>query len=304
VVGLILVFLGTSVLPGISGDSTTTKWFTGFQGSTTVVMEKNHTMLVTISPTTSYAGDATMYDINVSLLGGGHPVASGLTVALYNATGVLVTGEDAWSKVGHYSIIDEEIILSGGTFSLYAYNDTDDSQGHNATLLVTKYTIATSPSVLLWKIDTDTTMTFQLTPPGNGTLELFNMSSALEAAIVGQSIPITIEDGVGTLNGVNATTIGNITFGYTPDGGEERSANGSVQIRPAINTTVFFAGLITDLHDTAGEIISFKAKLVVYAIVNPFEMGIVIPKEEIVIFRDHQGYIGPKFIFGKFIMLV
>jgi len=243
VFGIIMLFVGTSLIPSINGDSITikniaTKWFTGFPGYTKVIMEKNHTLLVNISPATSYAGEATMYDINVDLLGGGHPAANGLTIALYNSTGALVTGEDAWSKTGSYSIIDEEIILSGGTFYLYAYNDTHDSQGHNATILVTKFTVASSPSVLAWKIDTDTNMTFQLTPAGNGTLTLFNMSSVPEAAEVGQSTQITMEDGVGTLNGVNATTIGNVTFGYTPDGGAERSADGLLRVTTATATPI------------------------------------------------------------------
>ncbi|MCJ7697440.1 MAG: hypothetical protein MUO73_03820, partial [Thermoplasmata archaeon] len=81
-------------------------------------------------------------------------------------------------------------------------------------------------------------MTFQLTPAGYGTLTLFNMSSVPEAAEVGQSTQIKIENGVGTLNGVNATTIGNVTFGYTPDGGEERSADGLLRVTTATATPI------------------------------------------------------------------
>lgn len=112
----------------------------------------------------------------------------------------------------------------------------NDSEGHNATLNITNYTVTCSPSILASKIDTDTNMTFWLTPSGNGTLTLFNMSSAPEAAVVGQSTQITIEDGVGTLNSVNATTIGTVTFGYTPDGEEERPADGLLRVTTATAT--------------------------------------------------------------------
>ncbi len=107
---------------------------------------------------------------------------TGLTVALYNETGELVTGDDAWSKTADYSITDEEIILSGGTYYIYAYNATHDSRGNNATLIVTNYTVTSSPSILAWKIDQAVNMTFQLTPAGNGTLTINNMTSLPNAS--------------------------------------------------------------------------------------------------------------------------
>jgi hypothetical protein len=212
------------------------QWYSKFWGYTKVVMQRNHNMMVNITPTTSYAGDATEYDISVSLVSGGHPPTSDLTVALYNSTGALVTGDDAWSKTGSYDITSEEIILSGGTYYLYAYNTTHDSQGHNATLIVTDYTVASSPSVLAWKIDTDVNMTFQLTPAGNGTLTVNNMTNLPNASYPGESTQISIENGVGTLDGVNATTLGNVTFCYTPDGGAQRSAKGLLRVTTATAT--------------------------------------------------------------------
>ncbi|MCJ7697441.1 MAG: hypothetical protein MUO73_03825 [Thermoplasmata archaeon] len=150
VVGIIVLFVGTSLIPGISGDSITikniaTKWFTEFQGHTKVILEKNHTMLVNISPATAYAGDGIEYDIMVTLIGGGNPDEDNLFVALYNETGAYVTGNDEWCKIGDYDITDELIILSGGTYYIAAMNNTCDSQGHNATILVTKYTVTSSP---------------------------------------------------------------------------------------------------------------------------------------------------------------
>jgi hypothetical protein len=212
------------------------QWYSHFWGYTKVVMEKNHNMVVNITPTTSYAGDSTDYDIGISLVGGGHPVTTGLTIALYNETGALVTGDDAWSNTGHYTLTDETLILSGGTYYIYAYNATHDSRGQNATLLISKYTVTSSPSVLAWKIDEAVNMTFQVSPNATGILTLLNMSSAPDAAIADETTDIDIENGIGTLDEVNATTLGNVTFEFTPEGGESRSAQGIVKVTTATAT--------------------------------------------------------------------
>ena len=212
------------------------RWYGDFWGYSKVIMERNHNIMVNVTPTTAYAGDAIEYDIMVNLVGGGHPDDTGLTVALYNATGELVTGDDAWSKTADYSITAEEIILSGGTYYLYAYNATHDSKGNNATLIITNYTVTSSPSILAWVIDEAVNMTFQLTPAGNGTLTLNNMSSIPEASDLGQSTQIAIENGVGTLDEVNAVTLGNVTFSFIPDGGADRPADGLLRVTTATAT--------------------------------------------------------------------
>jgi len=196
-----------------ASESTATGAFWGYAK---VLMEKNHNMMVNCTPTTAYAGDNVEYDIDTSLVDGGNPEKTGLTVALYNETGALVTdATDAWSRTGAYDINDEEIPLTGGTYYLFAYNDTHDSRGHNATIIVTPYNVVSSPSVLAWLVDTSTNMTFQVTPAGNGTLYVKNMS---------------------TLEGVNATTLGNITFDYQSEDGEQRPATGLVRVTTATAT--------------------------------------------------------------------
>lgn len=212
------------------------RWYEGFWGYTTVVMERDHNMRVNITPTTGYAGDAVEYDIMVSLIGGGHPDDTGLSVALFNETGVYVTGIDEWYRDGDYDISDELIVLSGGTYYLSAMNATSDSKGNNATLIITNYTVTCSPSTLAWVIDDDVNMTFQVMPAGNGTLTIYNMSGVPEAAEIGSITQVAIENGVGTLEGVSATTLGNVTFSYVPDGGADRHADGLVRVTTATAT--------------------------------------------------------------------
>jgi hypothetical protein len=207
-----------------------------FWGYGKVVMERRHNMMVNITPTTAYAGDAVEYDIMVSLIDGGNPDADGLSVALFNETGAYVTGQDEWYKDDDYDITDEQIILSGGTYYIAAMNDTSDSKGNNATLIVTNYIVTSSPSTLAWKIDDAVNMTFQLMPAGNGTLTIYNMSGVPEASEEGEDTSISIENGVGTLEGVNATTLGNVTFSFTPDGGDDRYTDGLLRVTTATAT--------------------------------------------------------------------
>jgi hypothetical protein len=207
-----------------------------FWGYTKVVMDKNHDLTVNVTPTTGYSGDSNEYHIMVGLVGSGHPDDTGLTVELRNQTGALVTGDDALSINDDYDITNYAHILSGGTYYLYAYNDTHDSRGHNASIIITNYTVTSSPSVLAWKIDTATNMTFHMTPAGNGVLTLYGMSSQAEASNPAETYPVTIENGTGTIEGVNATTLGNVTYTYEPDGGGDRNATGLLRVTTATAT--------------------------------------------------------------------
>jgi len=240
------------------------KWATGRWGYTNVKVEKQHNMIVNVTPITSYAGDDTEYTIAVSLVGGGHPEEDAtFNIKLYNEAGALVTGTDAWAMDTNYEQTEVKA-LSGGTYHLYAYNDTHDSTGNNATLVITKYQVTSSPSVLAWKIDEAVNMTFQVTPAGNGTLLIENMSSLPNCSFLNQDTQINIEDGVGTLDEVNATTLGNVTFSYTPEDGEERCADGLLRVTTANATpspaTIYIyeatSVTITITHPATGAVLS------------------------------------------------
>jgi|GEM_PF-1620877 len=211
-------------------------WATGRWGYANVKVEKQHTMMVNVTPTTSYAGDGTEYTVTVSLVGGGAPEEDAkLFVGLYNETGVVVTGVDTWppwSELEH----TETKSLTAGTYYLYAYNDTSDSRGYNATIIVTPYSVESNPAMLAWLIDTEQNMTFQVTPAGNGSLILKNMTALPNCSAGGMEHSIQVTNGIATLNNVNATCLGNVTYEYTPDSGERRPAEGLLMITTAVAT--------------------------------------------------------------------
>lgn len=214
----------------------------GLSGYAIVDMNKRHNMRVNATPMTAYAGDGVDYDITVTLLGGGSPDEDshgGLHVMIYNETGDEVTDSEISSLItpieGDASITDYQIILAAGTYYLYAYNDTHDSQGYNATLTISSYTVTSSPSVLAWLIDTATNITFQVTPAVDGTLKLLNMTSTNGTWLEHETF-VDIENGTGVLDEINATCLGNVTYEFEPFGGEYRHAKGLLRITTATAT--------------------------------------------------------------------
>lgn len=196
---------------------------TGFWGYASVEMVKNSNLWVNCSPTTAYAGDGQRYTMNILADGTTTPATySDINVALYDMKGNKVA---YWGGItGQYQITDT-IPLPAGTYQLFAYNNTHTSEGHNATITVTPYHIDCSPTVLAWLIDTDTNMTFQVTPTQNGSLTINNMSNTPNCSFVGQTRIISIRDGIGTLNDVDATDLGNLTFAFMPDGGNSQETD-------------------------------------------------------------------------------
>jgi hypothetical protein len=208
-------------------------------GYAAVEMNKQHNMRVNLTPITAYAGDSVEYSITVSLLGGGEPDEDGLSIMIYNETGAEVTDPEIvsgiWPIPDDATVTDHEIILADGTYYLAAFNDTHDSQGYNATLTVSSYTVTSSPSVLAWLIDTATNLTFQITPAVDGTLKLLNMTGTNGTWSEHETF-VDIVNGTGTLDEINATTLGNVTFEFEPFGGEYRHAAGLLRVTTATAT--------------------------------------------------------------------
>ncbi len=212
----------------------------GLTGYHNIVMERNHNMRVNVTPVTGYAGDSVEYDITVSIVAGGEPDDSGLSVMIYNESGDEVTDpaivSGIWPITGDPTITNHEIILAAGTYHLYAYNDTHDSQGYNATITISAYTVTSSPSVLAWLIDTATNITFQVTPAVDGTLKLMNMTSTNGTWLEHETF-VDISNGTGVLDEINATTLGNVTYEFEPAlGGDYRHATGLLRVTTATAT--------------------------------------------------------------------
>ena len=237
----------------------------GYWGYGSILMKRNNDLYVNCTPDSAYAGDMVQYDIDILSNGETAPETySDITVKLYNSTHDVVGTDDAWSKTGYYDINSEDIALAPGTYYLFAYNNTHDSEGHNATVIVTPYEVVTSPSALAWLIDTEQNITFSITPAVSGTLKVENVSSTPNGTWTGYTagtiVPIT--DGVGSLIGFNATDLGNITYDFRPEGGEEKEAVGLTQVTTAVCSpdpdTVYIGDpettvTITVTHPATGE---------------------------------------------------
>jgi hypothetical protein len=199
-----------------------------------VEMQKKHSMVVNCSPTFTHAGNATLYDIDVSSDdASGHPAT--LTVAILDSDNDYVDSTNyVWTGASYWNIDQQEIILGSGTYTVHAFNNTHDSKGNNVTIRVDKYSVVSNPPVLGWLLDQDINMTFQVMPTGDGLLTINNMSTTPNCSSYGDTMEVDIADGVGTLENVNASTLGNLTFQYTPEGGTAKDANGLVKITTAI----------------------------------------------------------------------
>ena len=104
--------------------------------------------VVEVSKNTIMAGQKTKFYVNVSVVDSsgnttGYPDSSNLQVAIYNETGSRVTleGNTDFGSIQDTDLDEinnsiNEYILQPGIYTLYAYNNTHDSEGYNATLEV------------------------------------------------------------------------------------------------------------------------------------------------------------------------
>lgn len=225
----------------------------GYYGYGTIKMDRNHHLQVNCTPDSAYGGDMVQYDIDILVNGETAPETySDITIKLYNSTHEVVGTSDAWSKTGQYDINSEDIALAPGTYYLFAYNNTHDSEGYNATITITAYEVVASPSALAWLIDTEQNITFSVTPAVSGTLKVENCSSTPNGTWTGYTAGtiVVITDGIGTLSLFNATDLGNITYDFRPEGGEEKEAVGLTQVTTAVCAPVPATVYIGDLSTT------------------------------------------------------
>ena len=97
---------------------------------------------------------------------------------LFDGSGAIsassLTGDSDYSYV-----FDGIYCTRPGTYTLYAYNNTHDSEGYNWTLVVEQVQVTVDKSPLIWKYDENMSATFTVTyngMPVNGSLRIDNMT--------------------------------------------------------------------------------------------------------------------------------
>ncbi|MCD6410829.1 MAG: carboxypeptidase regulatory-like domain-containing protein, partial [Thermoplasmata archaeon] len=225
------------------------------------VMKPRSDLKVEISRDTFMAGKPYHFWINVSTIDPitgnktGTPADSGLHVRIYNETGADVTdtiGSLTKSKLdGSASIeLSSEYFTKPGTYTIYAYNNTHDSEGFNATIHVIPVEVTCDKSEFIWRVDNNITATFTVTwqgQPVNGTLKLYNITDvgkynrtwANYTAGGNDTIELEVVNGVATLHDITAEYLPegkgsmNITFEFKPEesGSAYAKAKGVVLVK-------------------------------------------------------------------------
>ncbi|RLF11115.1 MAG: hypothetical protein DRJ69_02280 [Thermoprotei archaeon] len=232
-------------------------------GYAVVKMKPRTDLKVNVSKNTFMAGEATDFWINIStvdLLTGnvsGKPDKKGLHIAIYNETGENVTGKFGWPSAVELSG-ETNIELTGvavnrsGTYTIYAYNDTHNSEGFNATIQVIPVKVTCDLNEFIWNYDENVTATFTVTwqgnPVGNGTLRIYNITSKgtynstwvnYSASPTENYIDLELKNGVAIMYNITAENLPknvgqmNITFAYRPEkpGSKFAKADGVVPVK-------------------------------------------------------------------------
>ncbi|UCF11876.1 MAG: hypothetical protein JSW06_07455 [Thermoplasmatales archaeon] len=115
----------------------------------------------------------------------GYPADSGLKVRIYNDTGVDVTADigslttsDTDGKANKTAT--NEFLQKPGTYTVHAYNNTHNSEGNNATLIVQPVDVTSTISEFIWNVDKNISATFTIKYNEellNGTLRIDNMTA-------------------------------------------------------------------------------------------------------------------------------
>ncbi|RKX51582.1 MAG: hypothetical protein DRP25_03955, partial [Thermotoga sp.] len=179
----------------------------------------------------------------------GTPDDTNLHVEIYNETGVNVTNKFdswGWSPLNNDVTIklSDVYALEPGTYYIYAYNSTHDSEGFNATFEVVPVEVTADVEELIWNYDDNITVTFTVTwqgEPVNGTLQIIGIQDvgSYNQTWVNATLQheLTVENGVAVIHNVTANnltnaSIQNITFKFKPeDGGGYANATGVVLVK-------------------------------------------------------------------------
>ncbi|MEM0466687.1 MAG: hypothetical protein QXX20_03690 [Candidatus Thermoplasmatota archaeon] len=232
-------------------------------GYAMATMKARSDFKVTVSPNTVMAGERIpkIY-FNTSVVDSSgnttrYPSATGLKVRIYNSTGHDVTadigslGATSLDGAVNKSVVNQ-YFTKPGVYTVYAYNNTYNSRGWNATFTVQAVDVTCDISEFIWRVDKNISATFTVNyqgKPVNGTLKLYNITDigAYNKTWVnysnGEGDPITldIKNGVATLSNITANALPgtaplrNITFEFKPktSGSAYARANGRIPVKIA-----------------------------------------------------------------------
>lgn len=224
-------------------------------GYATATMNPKSDLFVEVSTSSILAGKKTNFEVNVTLgineTGETIYPDEDIHIEIYDASGDKVTLDDDFGSIRD-SDLDEltnsiyAYIVKPGIYTLYAYNNTHDSAGNNATLEVKAVDILCNingGNELIWSVDENVSIEFTVRYNGilqNGTLEIFNISRVddyYRAWIGNKSHTIAVIDGVATLENVTANSLPDdsskeqITFAFKPKYGAYANANDILPVK-------------------------------------------------------------------------
>jgi len=221
------------------------------------VMKPKSDLKAKVSRSTLMAGQYTEFYLNVTTVDpltgnetGTPSNVTGMHVIIYNESGENVTGNFGWPSYSSISF-DEDgsylfqaAITEPGTYTIYVYNNTHNSEGFNATVEVVPVEVSFDKEELIWMYDDNTSVTFTVTwqgEPVNGTLTIFGIKDAGTynqtwanyscTSWTGDWINVTVTNGVATVYNITANnlssgvSIENITFKFTPEETNSKPAN-------------------------------------------------------------------------------
>jgi hypothetical protein len=185
-----------------------------------------------------------------------------VTNTLFPTWGRTELHNDLRSSAPEYYVARERnaYAVTAGTYTVYAYNLTHNSEGNNATIYVKQAAVECDKSPLIWMSDTNISATFTVTSEIdgarlNGTLRINNMTwtggnynKTYTNTSDSANSTIEVDEGDGFTNGqitihdITADFLpegvddANITFHFKPEGGEWALASGMLKVRVPILT--------------------------------------------------------------------
>ena len=146
-------------------------------------MKPKSDLRVNISKDVLMAGEKTEFDINVFVGNGTSQPDDGINFEFYDSNNDLVILNASFGSLMNSDLDDvtnslDDYILVPGVYTIYVYNDTHDSTGHNATLIVKGVDVSCDLSPFIWKYDDNISAIFTIQYEGqliNGTLKIYNI---------------------------------------------------------------------------------------------------------------------------------